>query len=516
MIRHIPLLSIFLFLSFFSYSHAYDIEKVAGYEYFTETYWGGGGYSTYMEEDLVFGNTSVPLYLYYWVENPDSNNCRNIVFYEQESGWPSTAMFYLSATIVGEHTCRTTRNENYSISPTQAYKFAPNFTGETVGIMGSDPRINYLFTDDDFVPEPPVSDQTTRIVSTEPSNGSVISTSTPVTIGAQIFLNEADFDDGDYYVTIEYSHNEPPLSNPIVGINSCALGVGPFCFWNPANRSYDPVWTEAFDILTSGASSYSTSTDNISEEGRHYVVTSIRRNTLFLPDTVIVSTSTSFTFGTSTYYDLYTDYTNELLGPNGIFEESLDCTFDLSSSIGFNIFSDLSTCITSIAYRIVVPDSTSLTFLLSSLRDGILVKAPFGYATRLYDIFQASTTPATLPSTATVIPSYLPGAGTSIDFDVFTQIPIAIETIEAQSVPTMTGNPMTNFLYWWEILWKIVFIMWVIKQFYGAFSGGDFDHIRPGPGGRFRNDVQRRRRSMAVGRQAVREGADYSDSNSKY
>lgn len=377
-------------------------------------------------------------------------------------------------------------------------------------------EIPSLFADDDLFPSfyisdyelaPIYPDTRTRVVTTVPSDNAVIATSTTFGFGGTVYVSEEDYDD-NVFLTVAFSKGYKNPGQLATDINAFQLN-NPFADGQGDNKS---TW----QVTSSGLTSYASSTDASDwDVGKYTVYAELYKTTLFgtvrIPldkkaDYFIIGTSTAF----DNYIDSIYDVTNQGLYAYG------DCSIDFTSLFDLSLYSDTFLCLTSVAMRLVIPDGTQLAELVQNSRNEILLKAPFGYATRIYDIFQASTTPASLPSTATVIPANLPGAGTAINFDVFTQIPIAIQTIEAQTVPTMQGNPMTNFLYWWEILWKIVFCMWVIKQFYGAFSGGDFDALAPGPAGRFERDVNKRRRSFAVNREAMRRGADNSDMKSKY
>ena len=87
---------------------------------------------------------------------------------------------------------------------------------------------------------------------------------------------------------------------------------------------------------------------------------------------------------------------------------------------------------------------------------------------RTYDIFTETTSTSTLPSIAVSIPSGLPMSGTVIDFTPYTHIASAVDRLSIDNVETMEDSPMDTFLYWWNLMWLIVFGLWLIREFYDA------------------------------------------------
>lgn len=136
-----------------------------------------------------------------------------------------------------------------------------------------------------------------------------------------------------------------------------------------------------------------------------------------------------------------------------------------------------------------IPDRAQISSLITNARNLVLTKAPWGYGTRVYDIFFASSTPENLPSTSIDIPTGLPMAGATIDFNIFTETPIAIQKIASTTVETIDGSPWEKFLFYWNLMWYIVFGFYILKRIYGVFDvelgflGGDAS-------GRIRKDVR--------------------------
>jgi len=86
-------------------------------------------------------------------------------------------------------------------------------------------------------------------------------------------------------------------------------------------------------------------------------------------------------------------------------------------------------------------------------------------------------------------------AGATIDFTPYTHIQSALTAIDTAEVDTIEGSPLDKFLYYWDLMWKIVLVLWIIRRIYGAWGDGDFEDIGFVGGdahGRMRKDVHGR------------------------
>jgi len=65
----------------------------------------------------------------------------------------------------------------------------------------------------------------------------------------------------------------------------------------------------------------------------------------------------------------------------------------------------------------------------------------------------------------------MPAGGTTFTFDAASGVSSTIAMLRSQTVDTINGDPFENFMTYWELLWYIIFGLWVIRETVQAFSG---------------------------------------------
>ncbi len=229
------------------------------------------------------------------------------------------------------------------------------------------------------------TDLTTHIVSFTPEDNST--TTSPVTFTMHVYINSADI--GSWYSIGMSLHN--------IDQNVFLLGA-----FSPSDISF----LDNFQATTSGDFYYSTTTPI--GEGNYRLEASIERSYLFgwvvnpfssisehLSHQFIVG-SVENGFGGTFIGNVSQNSVDEI---NAIFASSTaTSTTALAGSCnvlsGFDVFNCIAFLFT--------PGGPYLNETIKDLKDGVLTRVPWGYVTRIYNIWDSSAT-TTLPSYTTVI-----------------------------------------------------------------------------------------------------------------
>lgn len=238
----------------------------------------------------------------------------------------------------------------------------------------------------------------TRIITTTPNSGATEATSTLFEIGATGYVTEEDFIFNNTKLKISV-YNSASRNNNLVGPAS-ALTLGVF-------REYEYTIPLEATIF-----SYSSTSDYLNI-GQHDVVTKIvvPWASIFgfdIGEKVLYSTSTSFLVATSTEWDVAR---RKIIGVANAFsqEDSSDYCEGIFTSLSLP---KLFTCMFFL-------DQGQLTDLATNYHDNVFARVPFGYVTRIYDIFTDTATTA-LPTLSYTFSSSFPApflAGQTLAFN---------------------------------------------------------------------------------------------------
>lgn len=220
----------------------------------------------------------------------------------------------------------------------------------------------------------------TRIDSVTPYDGELVATSTSHTIGATGNVSDNDWNSGsELKIHIENSNKAYQQCADVI-CSQLQIGAISLDF--------------SYDIVVPAPFTYSSTTQSL-PIGKYWVTTSIRKGSFCLlgaclSSREIFATSTTFTVATTTRADKLKDAVIEhldgLSGTGGTFP---------NCSIGdFNLFM----CGVDLIDYAFVPTSDAISYSINRLREGVLVKMPFGYATRFVHIVSNEAT-STLPTT---------------------------------------------------------------------------------------------------------------------
>lgn len=319
-------------------------------------------------------------------------------------------------------------------------------------------------------PPPTPPDVTTRIDSVEPYDGETVATTTPTTYGMEGYIATDDYKEGAR-VRLKLDRNTDQQA------------VGALIAWESATGNYTD-----FELTSDGAISISTTTVEqllgVEREGEWHMRWEIQspRFSVFgftFFNETLVATSTTYIYGQPTGIDIVQQTQEDIL--QGIIDSATDplsnCQFDFSSILDFSATDNIYTCVVTMVSSMIIPNSQQAQLLVQGAKDSFLDKAPWGYATRVYEILSTDTSTTTLPSIAFTVPDGLPGdEHVAIDFSPWEPIAGAITRIDTTEVETIDGSPLDMFLHWWNILWLIMFALWLIRELHGAWEAGDFEH----------------------------------------
>jgi hypothetical protein len=321
----------------------------------------------------------------------------------------------------------------------------------------------------------------TEITTVVPAGGSTNATSSSFTLGATGYVSEDDFRSG------------------------LVLWIKPY---NPGQGF---LLTDTFEIPIDVSGSFDVSTTTDLFDGDYYGNVRVEMK-LMVPrfsvfgfsfgEDEIVSTTTIWTLNEGNFLS---DLTDEL------FEITEDILFSSTTAsvagcaINFLVVwawnDGLKDCVSALV--VVAPD-----FVIDKvigLKDEFIHKVPWGYAVTVYETWTASTTAQALPNlildfddmeTELTAFNSIPAVGT-LDLTPWTHVSDAVATITASTIDARdTGDSVwTQFLFYWNTLWYIMFAWWLLSVLMGyrtVLSDASAGVIRGGKReiGRHRNAKQ--------------------------
>jgi len=295
----------------------------------------------------------------------------------------------------------------------------------------------------------------TRLLSTSPADGSFVATSTQRLITTSLYIAQEDYDE-DYTYTLKYYYY-PQATYSEANIIGSALA--PFAEQSETVITGYGTTTTAFfasKLNITGIYNYEITLTR-TKDGIIYDILDrfIDFGTQYFYETG------QYTVGTTSDYEALKNAVN--LGER-IAGRLQSCNFFDFTNLSLTATSSAVGCITAL----LVPTKDDLVQVGTTMREGILAKAPFGYALRIYDLFFASSTVIAVPSITISFPTGSPGEGQSLTLEVPNNVNNSITYLDEATVPTIDGSPYQSFLYYWETLWYIVFAFWAMAEIIGT------------------------------------------------
>ncbi|MHB1094524.1 hypothetical protein [Thiobacillus sp.] len=314
----------------------------------------------------------------------------------------------------------------------------------------------------------------TRIDSVTPVNGAVVATTTPT--GGVVSLNATGyFNIAQDPTNIVGTHLGGRIKWNAYSLSQAAIGncIDVICAFLPQNTGYTSYSGELY-----GSSAISVSSSSpVLPYGRYTLTTSlVVPNQIFgIPtwgETTVVSTTTSFYFGTSTPKD------NLIYGTNG----SPDLATALSGGIiATTSAAFYSSCNPSLSFSvgdcfalIFYPDWSQLTTVFVSLREGLLSVVPWGYLTRTLTIASGNAT-STLPSLIIDF-SHAPPAeaglasGAVLNLTPWSDL-LGTTSMLSMATSTYSGKTFRQIVEpGWDMFVILIFVFLVFHEFLGVKS----------------------------------------------
>lgn len=293
----------------------------------------------------------------------------------------------------------------------------------------------FEFDGTNIVPPPP-DDVSTRFIDFSPAYATTTATSS-ISLGADIFINEADYREG-MFLEIDVESSQLGKAENLMQVAFPVLGFSPLPLFFDGSLG---TWT--FPITSSGESSFSTTTavnylgrfdvtykikypDSILDTAFNFLSSGLGFNIFsrWIPDgKTLISKDSYFVAGEPSWIDDKYDSVIQTLA--SAITNSSSSLSDLetacwpirsSETFGFayNASSSISDCLS----ILLVPSGPHFRAFASSTRDNFLARAPWGYLTRFVEIASGNAT-TSLPSISYTFPSSLQYfGGMTIGYDV--------------------------------------------------------------------------------------------------
>jgi len=324
-----------------------------------------------------------------------------------------------------------------------SFNFFENINGgNNILVKGASVSIPYYVIDTDYTSAPP--DTSTRFIDVTPVDGDTVSSTTPVTVGSHLYINDSDYN-SDQYLSITFQNDT--VSN----IGGSALDA-----WNSAwGTGSTGGFAEIRIPLSTGDNDVSTTTTNFVRDGRVTATYAIKSPTfwsslwvvggLFSGNTVI-STTTQFIVGEKTQFDEAIDAGDNGLANGILFGTTTDIigssfNADVCTVSNFNLIGCLK--------GIIVPSPQAFRTMFTEAKDGFLSYFPFGYVTRFYAIVSGTAT-STLPTLSLTIPNGFPSSGSTINLSPWGKL-MGEGSYLATATSTQTG---VTFYSSFEVYWN--------------------------------------------------------------
>lgn len=147
------------------------------------------------------------------------------------------------------------------------------------------------------------------------------------------------------------------------------------------------------------------------------------------------------------------------IGPTTIFD------FDnYATSTGWAML-----CLGSIVSRLTIPDASSTAATLMQFKQGVLYKAPWGYATLAYDSLAGNAPTSTLPTLTFTYEEELnlPISGTVVDFSPWAGLEAAVTKLHTPVAGSPDSDFLDDMLYYWNFLCYLAFGAWILREVWG-------------------------------------------------
>lgn len=335
----------------------------------------------------------------------------------------------------------------------------------------------------------------THIISFSPDRDEVIASTTPVTFTASAYINA---DDVGFIQGIRISLINTDLNRYLPN-----LGSNNFVYFDRSPSAGVWNYSTTTGILPVGTYKLSFSIVNNYIGGVFVNPFEVGGNTL--------SESQDDSNPRAQYHQWKVDKDSLLGGlwaaQNNQFESYLSSTSTASSTVSLQDCSPVSFDFTKCVTMTFQPTSVQVSNFVNGLYNNVFTVFPFGYIARFYNIISTSSA-VTLPQLIITIPISFPGSGQTLNLSPWGKL-MGAGSILATATSTQTGVTFYNsFSPYWNKFVYFVFGLMCILEIIGlnsimsfGFGGGSKE---PSESKKFDNDVEKRRRSFQVQKEALR------------
>jgi len=320
-------------------------------------------------------------------------------------------------------------------------------TGETairLNISGSgsafmDDLSIYAGDSNDSQNQSSVCSTCTRVISTDPSTGEYVATTTT---GYMV--------SADYFVAngLQTGSSENDFCSGLSFLRVCTTKIQ----INVKRADSTQVYIYAEEVPDDGQQYIQHFFSEINSAGTYWLEIRIYNEFIgnnYLPSEDVLYYISKFYIGTPTSQAALDSFwgTTELTERNEFIEEGSIDPGDLTSPG-------------------LIPRLFSKTF------DDFVHLPPWGYAVVFNDTLQNGTSTA-LGTLTMSFPTSSVAHGKTLELPLTTGFSGAITQINANGVTTSHGNQFETFLYYWNMIWYIMFAIWIAREVMGAFSNVD-------------------------------------------
>jgi len=311
-----------------------------------------------------------------------------------------------------------------------------------------------------------VNSFTSYIISMTPLNQSVVSSGTPITITFKAFVAPTDLTSlKGVRFNLSYLYD---FTGPVAPNIGCGPAVPHGLF--PASRSGQTVGTNcpgqmSIDATSTGTFSYSTTTTNLGV-GLYTLTGGIYQTVLGITNpfgSINNSTTTYFVSGTSTFWNNAAASGTLAMVGQAIINYTGSSTLSNLNSCNLTSFSNFNPVIC--IWHLFVPTWDDVTVSTNSVLTRMGAKFPWGYLTRMHDIFAYPQT-SVLPSLSFTIPQGLPVQGYTLDLSPWGKLWGSTSYLGTATSSYAQGKTLRNIVEpYWNDLVDIFFAISLLALF---------------------------------------------------
>src|SRR3989338_2857205 len=294
-----------------------------------------------------------------------------------------------------------------------------------------------------------IPDTSTRFIFLSPVASSTVATST--TVGAHVYVNESDWEDGTYLSLAYTNQTVAHVGGSALDAWYAAFGTGST---GGDTAIHLPLLAGDNDVATSTVFPFIGRTIGNYKIIRPSAYEGLWLIGRFFGGQTIVASSTSFIVVQRTSVDIAVE-----AGGTALIDALITGT-TTAPILNCHVTSfSLELCLISL----IVPPASVLKADFERFRDAFLTKLPLGYVTRVISVM-ATTTPVALPTLDFTMPSVI--GGQHVELDPWPYLFSASSTIgSASSTEGQTFREITE--PYWYMLWAVILVLAITKHVIG-------------------------------------------------